>query len=388
MIEHDWSLWGPLAQRYKTPRPRKMLSLDGGGIRGVLSLEIVGRIESLLKKQLNAGDSFRLSDYFDYIAGTSTGAIIATALARGLSVAEIKEMYRQMASQIFKPGPISTRWKALYSSQKLESELKKLFVDSEGNLATLAPEHLKTLLLVIVKNVTTDSAWPISSNPSAKYSHPSRPDSNIRIPLWQLVRASTAAPIYFPPEVIHLHPDDPTEHFVFADGSLTPFNNPAFQLFKMATLPEYRLGWETDESKLLIVSVGTGKTPNAAPFQPHNFELPIWKNIPSSFLGLLNSIQDEQDINCRSIGRCVFGTKIDSEIGDMVAGGNGGERLFTYVRYDADLALKTLVESGFTEVCAKEIRCIDKVQAIPNLIEVGKRASEQISVKHFDGFLN
>lgn len=385
MVDHDWSQWGPLAERYSSQQPRKMLSLDGGGIRGVLSLQILARIENLLKSKLGADDNFRLCDYFDYIAGTSTGAIIATALARGLSVAEIFDLYMKMSAEIFRPSPLSRRWKSLYSSKKIENELKQLFIDKEGNPATLEPHNLRCLLLVVVKNVTTDSAWPISSNPSAKYNHSSRSDSNLKVPLWQLVRASTAAPIYFPPEVIRFGDDKAQAEYVFADGSLTPFNNPAFQLFKMATLPEYRLEWPRGESQMLLVSIGTGKTPNNMPFHPHNFELPIWKNVPSSFLGVLNSIQDEQDVNCRAIGRCLHGSVIDSEVGALTSKSNE-QRQFTYIRYDADLSLEKLLCSGFAEDCAKSIRCIDKIQAIPNLVKIGKEVAEDVKIEHFDQF--
>ena len=55
--------------------PRKLLALDGGGIRGVLSLEILAAIEDIVRTKL--GKDAVLGDYFDYIAGTSTGAIIA-----------------------------------------------------------------------------------------------------------------------------------------------------------------------------------------------------------------------------------------------------------------------------------------------------------------------
>jgi len=73
-------LWGNLRERYAQKRPRKLLALDGGGIRGVLTLQILGRIEELLASASGAGSSFRLCDYFDYIGGTSTGAIIAAGL--------------------------------------------------------------------------------------------------------------------------------------------------------------------------------------------------------------------------------------------------------------------------------------------------------------------
>ncbi len=71
-----------------------------------------------------------------------------------------------------------------------------------GAKTNLEPNNLKCLLLVVTKNVTTDSPWPISSNPEAKYNDMGRKDCNLKIPLWQLVRASTAAPVYFPPEIL------------------------------------------------------------------------------------------------------------------------------------------------------------------------------------------
>jgi patatin-like phospholipase/acyl hydrolase len=66
----------------------------------------------------------------------------------------------------------------------------------------------------------------------------------LKIPLWQLVRASTAAPVYFPPEVLQRDSTDPSKTFVFVDGGVTPHNNPAFLLYRMATEPAYRLNWK------------------------------------------------------------------------------------------------------------------------------------------------
>ena len=61
------------------------------------------------------------------------------------------------------------------------------------------------------------------------------PACNLKFPLWQLVRASTAAPTYFPPEVI----DCGGKPFIFVDGGVTMYNNPAFQMFLMATVDRY-----------------------------------------------------------------------------------------------------------------------------------------------------
>ena len=76
-----------LEERIKATGPKKILALDGGGIRGNLTLEILQKIESILKDQTGGDDEFVLADYFDFISGTSTGAIIAAALALGQTFA-------------------------------------------------------------------------------------------------------------------------------------------------------------------------------------------------------------------------------------------------------------------------------------------------------------
>jgi uncharacterized protein len=72
--------------------PRKLLALDGGGIRGVITLEVLAEIEKQIQAQLGRTDDFVLADYFDYIAGTSTGAIIGTCLALGMRVREVAKI--------------------------------------------------------------------------------------------------------------------------------------------------------------------------------------------------------------------------------------------------------------------------------------------------------
>jgi patatin-like phospholipase/acyl hydrolase len=65
-----------LKARLASGGPRKFLAIDGSGIRGVLSLKILDEIEQLLIKE-SKRDDYRLADYFDYVAGTSTGGVIA-----------------------------------------------------------------------------------------------------------------------------------------------------------------------------------------------------------------------------------------------------------------------------------------------------------------------
>src|SRR5438034_1484320 len=81
-----------LGARLARSGPRKLLAIDGGGIRGVLSLKILETIEQFLIKESNRAD-YRLADYFDYVAGTSTGGIIAAGIAVGMSVNELPDFY-------------------------------------------------------------------------------------------------------------------------------------------------------------------------------------------------------------------------------------------------------------------------------------------------------
>jgi patatin-like phospholipase/acyl hydrolase len=108
--------------------PKRMLALDGGGVRGVVTLAYLERIEKILRRR--HGDAFRLCDYFDLIGGTSTGAIIAAGLALGFSVAKLQALYRDLAGEVFKKA----FWRvgligAKFPGETLDSQLRKAFGD-------------------------------------------------------------------------------------------------------------------------------------------------------------------------------------------------------------------------------------------------------------------
>lgn len=76
-------------------RPKRILALDGGGLRGVLSLGVLARLEVPLVASHAARARFPLCQYFDLIAGPSTGGIIAAALSQGWTVAQTHDCYLQ-----------------------------------------------------------------------------------------------------------------------------------------------------------------------------------------------------------------------------------------------------------------------------------------------------
>ena len=392
------SLWGHLEKRYATQQPRKLLALDGGGIRGVLTLQVLIRMEELLAEKSGQGENFRLCNFFDYIGGTSTGAIIAAGLAIGKSAKWLSEFYKEVGPAMFEKSFILKRLKNLYKSEPLAEKLKEVF----GENTTLDSDKLKCLLLVVTRNVSTDSPWPISTNPYAKYNAPGRPDRNTKIPLWQLVRASTAAPVFFPPEIVEWDPNDPSKAFLFEDGGLTPYNNPAFLIARMATYPAYKLGWKTGEKNLLVMSVGTGSAPKV--------DAEVYSGGKNAFSNLVNfppalmyGAQVDQDINCRIIGRCIHGgefdkelgrcdTQIDREIEDLVARGDDGAlvpiledsgRQFLYARYNAELSTSWLAKRGLGDVDPASVAQLDSVDHIDDLVRVGQALAKEVKLEHF-----
>ncbi|WAM19969.1 patatin-like phospholipase family protein [Rhodococcus sp. JS3073] len=378
----------PTARRYEArqtmPGPKRLLALDGGGIRGTLTLEILRSIETELRE--HRGCNLVLSDYFDYIGGTSTGAIIAAALARGKSVGEIQDRYETLGSKVFKRRLFPMWLRSIYRDSRLTSELDDFF----GAGLTLGDPEFRSLLLVVLHNTVSDSAWPLSNCSKARYNRAERylkpaPDRNLDLPLTKLIRGSAAAPVYFSPESLRIGTDD----FVFQDGGLTPFNNPALLMFLMATLPEYGLQWPVGQQNMLIVSVGTGSAAAVhTGLRAKNVHLLFnAKNLPAV---LMRGAAVGQDLICRSLGRCLTGRPIDSEVGDRLnCASVAGESLFTYLRYDADLSSEALHRAGITSVREQEqIRKLDGVGAIPQLRAIGEAVGRGVDLgHHFQGFV-
>jgi len=373
--------------------PRKLLALDGGGIRGVITLGVLAEMEGQLKEKLGRGDDFVLADYFDYIAGTSTGAIIATCLALGMPVKEIGKFYNDSGPAMFDKANLIQRFKqGKFHDKKLAQQLKDLIGQKTGNpMSSLGSEYLRTLLMVVLRNVTTDSPWPVSNNPSAKYNAPDRKNCNLNIPLWQLVRGSTAAPTYFPPEVVNVGDDE----FIFVDGGVTMYNNPAFQLFLMATVEAYNLAWPAGEKEMLLVSIGTGADPKAnANLAPGQMNL-IYNaaSIPSA---LMFAASNEQDFLCRVFGKCLVGDPLDREVHNMIDGrdlkqglpGCKGpcNKLFTYLRYNAELSEAGLDRLGVGNLSPEHVQQMDSVDHIDEMKQVGEAVGKKVTIEHFEGF--
>jgi patatin-like phospholipase/acyl hydrolase len=378
--------------------PKKILACDGGGILGLMSVEILAKIEADLRVRFNKPDLV-LADYFDFVCGTSTGAIIASCISTGMSMDQIRKFYTDSGQQMFDKASLLKRLRYSYNDEplarklreELDKALKHTASPAEPN-ATLGDAQLRTLLMMVMRNVTTDSPWPVSNNPLAKYNAADRPDCNLNLPLWQLVRASTAAPVFFPPEVVTFGQDKARQYqFIFVDGGVTTYNNPAFLAFQMVTAAPYRISWPTGDDRLLIVSVGTGSTAKARPDVDAD---DLWlldnaKNLPGA---LMNAASAGWDMACRVVGDCRFGPPIDREIEDLVASDAAPvtstvPKQFAYVRYDPDVSQTGLNALGLADIKAEQVQVMDSVKHMPEIQRVGTTyAAKHVSLDHLRGF--
>jgi uncharacterized protein len=357
--------------------PKRILALDGGGLRGILSLRILAKIENVLKERHGGYEGFRLCHYFDLVAGTSTGAIIAAALALGMKVEDISDMYLALGERVFQKSYLRQGFfRALYDEAALIAELKKVY----GETTTIGSPDLKTGLMIVMKRLDSGSPWPIGNNPRGKYFGP-RPGShaipNRDYPLWQVVRASTAAPRYFEPEEIEIlrAPDKEPVRGQFVDGGVSPFNNPSLQALMYATLDGYRVGWPMGADKILLVSVGTGlRSPAVTPtsIAAHH--------AVKSLLSLMDDCGALVETLLQWMSTSPSPRTTDRELADLRHDLIGGTPLFGYLRYNIELERDSLKNELGLELSVEEVEplsAMDDPDNMPMLKKIGDLVGEK-----------
>jgi uncharacterized protein len=363
--------------------PKRILALDGGGIRGILTLQFLQAVETEIKARF--GDKTRLCDYFDLIGGTSTGSIIAAGLACGMTVDALQNVYRSIGASVFQPGglgrllPESLQGTLApkFPSGPLQAELDRQL----GAETTLDSDRILTGLMIMTKRLDTGSPWPLDNSGRGKFA---AQDGALR--LTEIVRASTAAPTYFAPEKIPIHSrDGSVVDGAFVDGGVTPFNDPALQLLMMAALQGHGLGWPTGKDKLLIVSVGTGQYRESRSAQAVIGD-------PAALQGIaaLQSLMDDCERMNRAtlqwLTNCLTPWIIDRAVGDMKLDSQSGPQLATYVRYNAVLEqpwLKTELGVDLDQAKVGQIRKMDDPSNMTDLSDLGRMAAaKQVQPDH------
>ena len=364
------------------PGPKRILAFDGGGVRGVISVAFAQRIEQLLtdeaKKKEESAKQVRLCDAFDLIGGTSTGSIVATGLALGLTTGDMKRIYKEMAPRAFETGGYRIPFvQPKFDAGKLADEIAKIV-----GKRTLDDPKLETGLGVIAKRADTASVWLMSNSPRAPYwETDGERIGNRYYRLANLIRASTAAPTYFEPEWITIH--EGKEAGLFIDGGMSPHNNPALAMFMLSQLEAYGMRWATGTDKMTIVSIGTG-----------SYRKPLGSLGYTQFTitkhALLTMMDDAQGF-CLALlqwmGKCLTPWEINSEWHALAHDQLGGNPLFRFLRYDVRLDAKWLKDHTGMTVTPEQLealREIGRTDHIDLAYEIGCAAAEsQVLAAHW-----
>lgn len=226
----------------------RILSIDGGGIRGLIPARILVRIEELLR-EISRNEKARISDYFDLVAGTSTGGIITALMLTpnpSYEAPDIVNLYVEYGEAIFTRSIVTKTidklglFNPLYQHDALEEILSKYLGD-------LKISDLVKPCLIPTYNIETGTATFVSGVEILK--NPLR-DRNVK----DVLRATTAAPTYFAPT--RQFPD------VFIDGGMFS-NNPALCAYIEAT----KFPTEPRTEDIMLLSLGTGSTNRTYPYE-------------------------------------------------------------------------------------------------------------------------
>ncbi|KAL1240264.1 85calcium-independent phospholipase [Trichinella spiralis] len=219
-----------------------LISFDGGGIRGLITIQILMLIE-----QAVGSDWFK---NFQWVAGSSTGCIIAVGLCLGYSLGRMQKLYFQLKDTVFcgtKP----------YSEEGLENVLKQEFGTRE--MASVMPRKL----IVTATNALTRPAklklfrsYPFPH--SLQTAEEDMQNDNPPLPIWKVIRSSCAAPYYFPPL-----------DGIYIDGGLMS-NNPSLELMTEMNRMNTVMNFQKRKISNIgcFLSLGTGRTRTTEAYAP------------------------------------------------------------------------------------------------------------------------
>ena len=248
----------------------RILSLDGGGLRGIMSAEVLKYVEQKLQDFTGNSDA-RIADYFDLIAGTSAGGILTALflfpdaenpLRPRCSAQEVYDFFRYQSSQIFYPSfndslqKVGELFNEKYSYQKFNQVMGDFFKDLK--LSELLKPCLITSYEIERRETHFFTQHDAKLNPKDDYL------------IRDVLRATSAAPTFF--EVAQIHALN-QEVYTCIDGGVFA-NNPALCAYAEARHKfnqDFNLDnrYETGPTakEMVILSLGTGEVKKKYPYQ-------------------------------------------------------------------------------------------------------------------------
>lgn len=221
-----------------------ILSLDGGGIRGLMSAIWLKRLQEKLDRPLH--------HYFDLVAGTSTGALLACGISSGLSIDKMIDLYVEKGEEVFPAGPSHLWGRAAklftegisgpkYDGLGLDKVLKETFQTTTFGSLKVTPT------LITAYDVLGREAVVFKSN---------KPEHQ-KLKVWEICRASSAAPSFFPAHVMKVKEAD----LPLVDGGVVATNPTACAIAEAIKLNSIH----NDEvnvplQNFIVASFGTGES--------------------------------------------------------------------------------------------------------------------------------
>ncbi|MGC9371246.1 MAG: patatin-like phospholipase family protein [Paracoccaceae bacterium] len=319
---------------------KRLLALSGGGVRGIVEVAFLEAVERVYRAR--RGPEARLSDIFDLVGGTSTGALIAAGIALGRPVSEIAGFYLGRAPALFGAGQ---RWRfgfaPVFDSDRLEAEIRR-----EVGELTLGDPALRTYLAIVMKRLDTGSPWIVSNIPHAPYFEDPADGGfigNRNYPLARLLRASSAAPTYFRQQTLDIVPGEPPG--VFVDGGASPYNDPSLALLMLARMRAFGLCWPAGEDRLFVLSLGTGRFRQRVPPESAARAGPLRLAL-DTLTALVGDAELQTLTLMEWLGRSCAPEVINGEIGRLGDDNAFGAPQFAYLRLDLPLERDPLASLG------------------------------------------
>jgi hypothetical protein len=216
-----------VAQRY-------LLSVDGGGIRGIIAVSALIELERITGRLAR--------ETFSFVAGTSTGAIIVAAVAAGIPAEHILDLYVTRSREVFKRSPLNLARRIVTGSMYSTQKLREVIASSLGPAASWTVNDSPVDILITAKRVVDGMPWYFVRDT------PTNSGRTGTFPLVDCVTASSAAPTYF-------HPWTLPGVGTLVDGSVGVAGNPVYQ----ACVEAFYYTDRYTPAETTIVSLGTGR---------------------------------------------------------------------------------------------------------------------------------
>ena len=215
---------------------RRILAIDGGGIRGLIPAVLLGSLEEATGRPAR--------EHFDFLAGTSTGAILAAGVAAGFSGDRLVSLYRARGPELFRQVPLITLARRILTGRMYDvARLRSILAEELGDRAGWRVNDVPRDVMLTAKGLDDGHQWYfVKDRPGEE---PNRTGS---LPLVDCVTASAAAPTYFAPWSVG-------DLGLLVDGGVGVAGNPTYQACVEAF--EYSSGYRPEET--VVVSLGTGR---------------------------------------------------------------------------------------------------------------------------------